>query len=86
MFVLRVIICILLAWLSAGVITAWYKGIIYRQQFTGIPFLGGILGCVALWVNPFYELGWFVVTPLFIDYFSFPYFICLLIKKIISLR
>ena len=86
MFVLRIMVFGLLAYLSIGIITAWYKGIIYRQQFTGIPFLGGILGCVALWVNPFYELGWFVVTPLFIDYFSFPYFIGILIKKIIPHR
>ena len=76
----------LLAYISIGVITAWYIGIFNKQQFTYIPFLGGILGCVALYVNPFYELGWFVVIPLFIDYYSFPYLIALLIRKIISHR
>ena len=86
MFVLRIMAFGLLAYLSTGIITAWYKGIINKQQFTYIPFLGGILGCVALYVNPFYELGWFVVIPLFIDYYSFPYVICLLIRKIISHR
>lgn len=86
MFVLRTIAFIALAYLSIGIIIAWYKGLIYKQQFTYIPFLGGILGCIALYVNPFYELGWFVVAPLFIDYFSFPYFIGILIKKIIPHR
>ncbi len=86
MFVLRTIAFIALAYLSIGIITAWYKAIIGKQQFTYIPFLGGILGCIALHVNPFYELGWFVVAPLFIDYFSFPYFIGILIKKIIPHR
>ena len=84
MYVLRIIVFVVLAYVSLGVIIAWYRGIIYKQTFTYIPFLGGILGCVALYVNPFYELGWFVVTPLFIDYFSFPYFIGLLIRKIHS--
>ena len=84
MFVLRIMAFAVLSYLSLGIIVAWYKGIIYRQQFTYIPFVGGILGCVALYVNPFYELDWFVLMPLFIDYFSFPYFIHLLIKKIVS--
>lgn len=86
MFDLRMMAFIVLVYLSIGIITAWYKGLIYKQQFTYIPFLGGILGCIALYVNPFYELGWFVVTPLFIDYYSFPYVISLLIKKIIPHR
>ena len=86
MFDLRMMAFIVLVYLSIGIITAWYKGLIYKQQFTYIPFLGGILGCIALYVNPFYELGWFVVTPLFIDYYSFPYVISLLIRKIISHR
>lgn len=86
MFDLRTMAFIVLVYLSIGIITAWYKGLIYKQQFTYIPFLGGIMGCIALYVNPFYELGWFVVTPLFIDYYSFPYVISLLIRKIISHR
>lgn len=86
MFDLRTMAFIVLVYLSIGIITAWYKGLIYKQQFTYIPFLGGILGSIALYVNPFYELGWFVVTPLFIDYYSFPYVISLLIRKIISHR
>ena len=86
MFILKVAIFIILTYLSAGIITAWYKAIIYNEQFTYIPFIGGILGCVALYINPFCELGWFVVTPFFIDYYSFPYFICILIKKIKSYR
>ena len=86
MFDLRMMAFIVLVYLSIGIITAWYKGLIYKQQFTYIPFLGGIMGCIALYVNPFYELGWFVVAPLFIDYYSFPYFISILIKKIIPHR
>ena len=84
MYHLKLIIFFLLSYLSLGVIIAWYRGILSKRSFTYIPFLGGVLGVIALYVNPIIDMGYMILIPLFVDYFSFPYLILLMLKKIIN--
>ena len=56
-----------------------------KQQFTAIPFLGGSLGALGLYINPLVDPGYFVYLPFFIDYFSLPFHLVLLGKCLIRL-
>lgn len=82
MYYIQLIFSLLLLYVSSGVITAWYRGMLRKQSFSSIPFFGGLTGMLGLYINPVYDLGYWVVLPLFIDYFSFPFLIAALIRRI----
>lgn len=82
MFYFQLIVSFVLVYIAFGVIVAWYRGILSRQNFTFIPFLGGLIGCLGLYINPVYELGYWVLLPLLLDYYSIPYFALIFIRHI----
>ena len=85
MYYLQLITSGILLYIASGVIIAWYRGIFNKQQFTAIPFLGGSLGALGLYINPLVDPGYFVYLPFFIDYFSLPFHLVLLGKCLIRL-
>ena len=83
MYYLQLITSGILLYIASGVIIAWYRGIFNKQQFTAIPFLGGSLGALGLYINPLVDLGYSIYLPFFIDYFSLPFLLVLLGKRLI---
>lgn len=80
---LQLSISLVLIYLSLAVIVAWYRGILTRQNFTYIPFCGGLLGCLGLYINPVCELGYWILLPLLLDYYSVPHCILSFVRHII---
>ena len=72
MYYLQLIGSGFLLFISAGIIIAWYRGMYNKQAFTSIRFLGGTLGALGLYLNPLIDLGYLVLLPFFLDYFSLP--------------
>lgn len=82
MYYIQFISSLLLLYVSFGVITAWYRGMVSKQRFTSVPFFGGVTGMIGLYINPIYDLGYWVILPLFIDYFSIPFLVSSIIRRI----
>lgn len=78
------ILSLILIYLSFAVIVAWYRGILTRKNFTYIPFLGGLLGCFGLYINPICEFGYWTFLPLLLDYYSVPHCILAFVRYIIK--
>ena len=85
MYYLQLISSGILLYIACGVIIAWYRGMLSKQQFTAIPFLGGTLGALGLYINPLVDLGYVVYLPFFIDYFSLPFLLVLPGRYLINL-